>query len=165
MSSGKTIALTLGFLGTFALGVWVSPHVRPSLVGEPEPVMQTASAPAPAPEPDRTAARVRASEDAMVLRPIAASTVELQRLLKPVLNEGMNLKMASDGFRDGEQFAAVAHAARNLGIPFMVLKQRVLEEKMTLAAAIREIKPDVNAALEANRARIQARADIAAITL
>ena len=74
------------------------------------------------------------------------------------------MTIASDGFRNGEQFAAVAHAARNLGVPFMLLKHRVLEEHRSLAAAIRELKPGVNAVEEANRAQSMARADIAAIS-
>lgn len=42
--------------------------------------------------------------------------------LKDVLNQGTNVQMAAEGFRNGEQVAAVAHAARNTGVPFMVLK-------------------------------------------
>jgi hypothetical protein len=77
----------------------------------------------------------------------------------------MNLAIAAKGFRSGEEFAAVAHASRNLGVPFMVLKHRVLEERKSLAAAIRELKPDADAVKEAGRARIMARADVAAAAL
>jgi hypothetical protein len=70
---------------------------------------------------------------------------------------------AAAGFRDAEQFAAVAHAARNTGVPFQLLKHQVLQEKRTLAQAIRVVRPDVDAAVEAERARLIARGDVAAI--
>jgi len=54
----------------------------------------------------------------------------------------------------------VAHAARNTQVPFMVLKHRVLNEGRTLADAIREYKPEVNAKAEVTRARAAARADL-----
>jgi hypothetical protein len=53
--------------------------------------------------------------------------MQVFRASKPVLSEGMNLAIAAKGFRSGEEFAAVAHASRNLDVPFMVLKHRVLE--------------------------------------
>ena len=74
-----------------------------------------------------------------------------------------NMAMAADGFRSAEQFATVAHAARNTEVPFMVLKHRVLNEGKSLAQAIRESKPAIDAANEASQARAQARSDIAAI--
>jgi hypothetical protein len=40
----------------------------------------------------------------------------------------------------------------------------VLNQGKTLAEAIRESKPDLNALAEANRARAEARSDIAALT-
>jgi hypothetical protein len=74
------------------------------------------------------------------------------------------MTIASEGFRDAEQFATVAHASRNTAIPFMVLKHRVVIEGKTLAAAIRESKPDLDATSEATRARSEARADLAKLT-
>jgi hypothetical protein len=71
------------------------------------------------------------------------------------------MKMASEGFRDAELFASVAHAAKNTEVPFVLLKHRVLREGMTLDRAIAELKPNVNAAIEAQRARAEARSDIA----
>jgi hypothetical protein len=83
--------------------------------------------------------------------------------LKPLLNKGANMNLASEGFGDAEQFAAVAHAARNTEIPFMVLKHRVVNEDASLAAAIHEIRPDLNGAVEARRAHTQAKSDISAL--
>ena len=62
---------------------------------------------------------------------LPADKPELQARLKPVLNQGAKMDIAAEGFRSGEQFAAVAHAARNTQIPFMVLKHRVVDERKT----------------------------------
>lgn len=161
MTIGKGTALALGFAGAVAFGIWIGPYVYDRGDATRAPVAE-ATVPAAEAAPAATARTQRApAQERFAVIP--ASSPELHRRLKPVLTEGTNLTIAARGFRDGEQFAAVAHAARNTGVPFMVLKQRVLEERMSLAAAIRELKPDVDAAREANRARILARADIAAI--
>jgi hypothetical protein len=94
---------------------------------------------------------------------IPVSAPELQKHLKPLLNKGSDMTLAARDFRDAEQFAAVAHAARNTNVPFVLLKHRVLNQGKTLAEAIRESKPDLNALEEANRARAEARSDIAAL--
>jgi hypothetical protein len=70
------------------------------------------------------------------------------------------MTIASDGFASGEQFATVAHAARNTSVPFVVLKHRVLTEGRTLADAIHEFKPALDAKAEVARAREAARADL-----
>jgi hypothetical protein len=94
---------------------------------------------------------------------LPASTPALHDRLKPVLNRGTKMEIAADGFASAEQFATVAYAARYTEVPFMVLKHRVLDEGKTLAAAIRESKPGVNAAAEVVRARQAARRDISTI--
>ena len=71
------------------------------------------------------------------------------------------MSLAAEGFRNAEQFAAVAHAARNTEIPFVLLKHRVLNEGKTLATAIRESQPTINAETEATRAVAEARSDLA----
>ncbi|MEO6010012.1 MAG: hypothetical protein ABIU38_18345 [Vicinamibacteraceae bacterium] len=81
-----------------------------------------------------------------------------------MLNRGTRMADAAEGFRDATQFATVAHAARNTGVPFAVLKHAVLEEDQTLVRAIRASKPDVDAEREATRAANAARFDIAVIT-
>jgi hypothetical protein len=87
----------------------------------------------------------------------------LHARLKPLLNKGANMDVASEDFGDAEQFAAVAHAARNTEIPFMVLKHRVVYEGTSLDAAIHEIKPHLNGRVEAQRAYTQAKSDISAL--
>jgi len=56
----------------------------------------------------------------------------------------------------------VAHAARNTKVPFMVLKHHVLQEKHSLAEAIRTANPSLDANAEVRRARTEARSDLAA---
>jgi hypothetical protein len=73
------------------------------------------------------------------------------------------MDIAADGFRSAQEFAAVAHAARNINVPFMVLKHRVVVEGHTLTDAIRDTKPEVDATAEAARAEAAAKSDIAAI--
>ena len=70
------------------------------------------------------------------------------------------MTMASEGFSSSEAFVATAHAARNLNIPFVVLKDRVVAQKKSLAAAISEIKPEVNAKIEAAKAVAGAKEDL-----
>jgi hypothetical protein len=91
---------------------------------------------------------------------VALSTPELHERLKPVLNKGADMTIAAEGFRSAEEFAMVAHAARNTEVPFMVLKHRVLTEGKSLAKAIRESKPDIDANAEVRRARAEARSDL-----
>jgi hypothetical protein len=73
------------------------------------------------------------------------------------------MEIASQEFKDGEQLAIVAHAARNTQIPFMVLKHRGLEEGKSLADAIQEFKPELDAKAEAARAKVEAKSDVAAV--
>jgi hypothetical protein len=94
---------------------------------------------------------------------VAVDAPELHARLKPVLNRGTKMELADDGFSSAEQFAMIAHAAKNTGVPFVVLKHRVLTEGKSLTAAIRESKPDLNAAAEVRRARAAAREDVSAI--
>ena len=95
---------------------------------------------------------------------IPVSAPELHDRLKPVLARGTKIPMAVEGFKDAEQFATIAHAARNTQVPFILLKHRVLTEGQSLEAAIRASKPDLDAATEVERARTEARNDIAALS-
>jgi hypothetical protein len=79
---------------------------------------------------------------------------------QPLLQRGADVQLAAEGFRTPELFMAVAHASRNLEVPFVVLKHRVLNERMTLSKAIAATRPDVNAAEHASQAMAAARADV-----
>lgn len=87
-------------------------------------------------------------------------TSGLASIVKPLLQPGTDMTMASDGFTTSESFVATAHAAKNLGIPFVVLKDHVVAQRLSLADAIRQIKPEANAKTEAARAIAEARASM-----
>lgn len=72
--------------------------------------------------------------------------------------------VAVEGFKDAEQFATIAHAARNTQVPFILLKHRVLAEGQSLEEAIVASKPDLDAATEVALARREAKADVAALS-
>ena len=158
MTVGKVSALTLSLIGALALGIWIGHAAwRPSA---PHAALGTPPAVTAHAERARAARRApRADEHAPSTVPV--SNPELHARLKPLLNRGTNMTAAADGFDDAGEFAAVAHAAQNTDVPFVVLKHRVLDEKKTLAAAIHESKPDLNARVEADRAWAEARSDLA----
>lgn len=169
MTMGKTTALVAALVGALALGVFIGPFVwdrdsvssnrtvsravRPAAGADEAPRAATATARAPE---SRATAPSKAAKPA-----VASSEPALHQQVKPLLNRGADVAVAAEGFESGEQFATVAHAARNTEIPFMLLKHRVLTEHKSLAAAIQESKPDLDARSEANRARAAAREDIA----
>jgi hypothetical protein len=171
MTFGKASALALGFVGALLLGVWVGPHVREYAATMNAPDAQVAAPAAESSKAQPVASAARANktstkpaakvDEAKVPDAIPASATEVRDHVKPLLNRGANVTMASDGFRDAEQFVTVARAARNTEIPFILLKHRVLTEGKSLATAIRESKPDLDATIEANRARAEAKSDMA----
>lgn len=173
MTIGKTLALTAGFVGAVALGMAIGPSWM-SREAAPVAVVQPVASPPPAVSaPAQPARRTRAASAANSsatgaaaearVSAVPASQPELQQRLKMVLNRGADMSVAAKGFRDGEQFAMVAHAARNTEVPFMVLKHRVLTEGRSLEEAILESKPVADAATEVTRAREAAKSDIKAI--
>ena len=179
MTVGKAAALTAGFLGAFAVGIAVGPSVREKLsvdgtrVAAPSVETATTNASPPtasAPAPAKTT-RARATAAAPKPAPsreatvssVAVSEPRLHAQLKPVLNRGARMDVAAEGFRSAEEFATVAHAARNTNVPFMVLKHRVLIEGRTLADAIHEAKPEIDARAEVARAEVAAKSDLVAV--
>jgi hypothetical protein len=181
MTVPKALALTAAFVGVFGLGVLVGPSVMdrfsdrqpsaeagpaqtmtvPASSEEQAPARQTPRARSTANRNAATPARVRPSAEAPSA--LSASEPRLHDRLKPVLNRGARMTVAAEGFRSAEQFAAVAHAARNTNVPFMVLKHRVVTEGQTLEAALRDVKPDVDAKAEVAKAEAAAKSDVAAI--
>ena len=173
MTIGKMTALAFGLVGGFVLGVWTGPHLVQRADRAESAVHQTVVVP----DAEHPRDVVLEAKQARAARAAAASTAAartarvnvdvdapaLQERLKPVLNRGANMALAAEGFRSAEEFATVAHAARNTDVPFVLLKHRVLNEGKSVAEAIRESKPEANAAVEANLARAQARTDIASI--
>jgi hypothetical protein len=181
MTFGKAAGLTVAFVGVFALGVVSGPRImnrfdvapdRTSTVSDNAPVPEPAeSTPAPAPRARARVTPAPANEPARAdvaakreAPAIAASNPELEGRLKKVLRQGAKMDMAADGFASAEQFALVAHASHDADVPFMLLKHRVVDEGKTIEAAIRESKPDADAAAVVTQAREQARADVSAIS-
>ena len=164
MTIGKMTALGFGLVGAFALGVWTGPHITQRASDPTSAVHETVTVPqTPDDAKPADAARSVRRASAAPAANVEVTAPALQDRLKPVLNRGANMAMAAEGFRSAEQFATVAHAARNTSVPFLLLKHRVLNEGKSVAEAIRESKPAVNAAVEANLARAQARSDIASL--
>ena len=184
MTLGKASAMTAAFIGVFVLGVAVGPSMKDLFADRPEraavePAQAAATpvadqAPVRAPARSTPRARAKASTETAAAKSSArptsparsampASEPRLHARLKPVLNSGARMTVAAEGFRSGEEFAAVAHAARNTNVPFMVLKHRVVDEGRTLEDALRDVKPDVDAKAEVSRAQAAAKSDVAAI--
>ena len=182
MTMGKAAGLTAGFVAAVALGIAIGPSVRhswshsesaPSAVVQTESTPDTAPASAPEKKPSMTArAKPRAAAPKAAEAPRAAmdtsATValtepKLHAKLKPVLNPGARMDVAAQGFKSAEQFAMVAHAARNTSVPFMVLKHRVVDEGRSLADALHQVKPELDAKAEVDKARAAAKADLDAV--
>lgn len=183
MKTGKTSAATLGLVGGLALGVWIGSEMtsgREAMTPEPAAVTaQAAEVPAETPPPakrkrvtrvarNNAAAAVEAPASESTTAPrlvmtIPVSAPELHERIKPVLARGTKMPLAIQGFSDAEQFATLAHAAKNTQVPFILLKHRVLNEGQSLEEAIRASKPDVDARQEVEKARSAAKSDIAAV--
>ena len=190
MKTGKTSAATLGLVGGLVLGAWIGAEIS-NRVETPEPATATVkaieepAAPAAPAKPKRVVTSRRAAAGARVARAasgdaavapmpestpklvmtIPVSAPELHERMKPVLAKGTKLTMAAEGFASAEQFATLAHAARNTQVPFILLKHRVLTEGQSLEDAIRASRPDIDARVEALRAKGEARADMLSLSI
>jgi hypothetical protein len=187
MRTGKTSAATLGLVGGLALGAWIGSEMtllNDRNVAAPEPAAVTATAveepavPATRTKPKRVVRAPRAASGGAVavdapapesapklVMTIPVSAPELHQRMKPVLAHGTKLPLAVEGFTSAEQFATLAHAARNTQVPFILLKHRVLSEGQSLEEAIRASRPDIDAKTEALKAKGAARADILSLTV
>ena len=158
----KTSMMVLGMAGAFALGLAVGPQLDANRLAAPAPAQIAAAAPASPP-----VALVKASASTAtprLERVLPATAKAVQRQVQALLNDGADARLAATGFPNARELMTVAHAARNTEIPFMLLKHRMLDERMTLARAIRESKPELNEVAEVNRARAAAKADLARIS-
>jgi len=163
MSFTKASLVSLGLVCAFALGLSLGPKFSENGVVTIEPVVSAAPASAvDVPLPDPAPVVVRATP--RLERVPTASAPPVQQHVKQLLNRGADVRKAAEGFPNALQLMTVAHAARNTEIPFVVLKHRVLSEGKPLSAAIAEFKPELNEVEEANRARAEARADLARLS-
>jgi len=157
MQPAQSIAIVLALSCAYAIGVWTGPYVVERSATETD---MTAEAAAPRGAYTSPAMSPDLARD---LSSVPVTSEDLQAQLKPLLNRGARMDIASDGFDDAVEFASVVYAAHNTGIPFMVLKHRVLEEDQNLADAMRASKPDIHVGLEANRAQAEARSLVASV--
>jgi hypothetical protein len=165
------------------LGAWIGSELMTSRANAPEPSAVTTEAVAESPAPAAPAKPKRAARVTRAARPassaaeapmpestpklvmtIPVSAPELHARMKPVMARGTKLPLAVEGFTSAEQFATIAHASRNTQVPFILLKHRVLVEGQSLEQAISASKPDLDARSEVQRARQEAKADIAALS-
>lgn len=156
----KASALLVALLGAAAIGVVARPYIihdRPADTVAVAPAMPAAESRPVVKKTSEPIAVVRAAS-------VKEVTPALQDRVKPLLKRGTDMNLAVQGFSKAEDFAAVAHAANNCDIPFVLLKHRVLNEHMTLAHAIGVSRPMIAADVEAGRARAEARSDVAATT-
>jgi preprotein translocase subunit SecD len=178
MTAAKTGLLSAGLVGVFVLGVMTGPTVRDnwSKMKAPEAAVAAPSVEPSAPAPvkaDRPAPRAKSSSSrvqeavttkkpANAIQRIEVSMwePETRDRVKAVLNRGSRLEIAAADFDSSEQFVTVAHAARNTNVPFVVLKDRVVNQGQSLADAIREFKPELDAKAEVKRARAAAQSDL-----
>lgn len=172
MTVGKAGLITAALVGVVALGVatgptiqrhWSSTHAPDTRAAEPS------TPPAAAPPAARVHSTARRTHDVPAVKKesnkietIAVSMwePEFRDRVKAVLNPGAKPELAAANFASPEQFMTVAHAARNTQVPFMVLKDRVVNQGQSLAQAIHEFKPDLDARAEVTRARAAAREDL-----
>lgn len=161
MKFSRASLVYLGIVGAFGLGLSVGPLVGARHGGA------SAAADVPGPPPMTTAAVVMPAPERRpsprLERVPTASAEPVQRQVKLLLNRGADVRKAAEGFANAYQFMTLAYAAKNTDIPFVVLKHRVLGEGKPLATAIAELKPELDEVAEVNRARAEARADLARI--
>ena len=173
MTFGKAAALTASLVGAMAFGVWVGPYItdraatlQSSQPAISEPAAEKTDVAAPVRKAAKPRAAIKRTDNANTasVQTVSVSAPRLHQRLKPLLNRGADMAIVSQGFKSAEDLAATVHAARNVDVPFMLLKHRIVDQGKSLTAAIRETKPDVNAEKAAAQARAQAREDLGGIS-
>jgi hypothetical protein len=180
MKVGKAVVFMIAFVAVLIVGVITAPTIRdrwskvhapaaaveqPSAAGQPvaaAPVKAKPRTPRAKPSSSRSDDMVAVKRPPDTIQTIAVSVwePELRDRVKSVLSPGSRLELAAADFNDSEQFVTVAHAARNTKVPFMVLKDGLLNRGQSLAETIHEFKPELDAKAEVRRARSAARADL-----
>ncbi|MGH8676325.1 MAG: hypothetical protein ACREVG_18705 [Burkholderiales bacterium] len=80
--------------------------------------------------------------------------------LAKLLPAGTDLQSAASGFKNLGEFVAAVHVSNNLGILFADLKTKIMAGD-SLGEAIRKLRPDADAQVEARKARARAEDDLA----
>lgn len=162
------IAIATGIAGAMALTIWLAsapgtvtaPVDRAARATSDRPDVARTSLPKRAAPTPADAAPVWPNESTVIVPSYLVTQPKLAERVQPLLQRGADVELAAQGFGSAEMFAAVAHAAHNLDVPFVVLKHRVLNERLTLSKAIAATRADVNANEEASRAVAAGRADV-----
>ena len=100
--------------------------------------------------------------------PIAALPAEragdarLAATLAKLLPPGTDLRAEASGFKTLGDFVAAAHVSNNLAIPFATLKAKIVKGD-SLGDAIQALRPDIDAQIEARKARAMAADDLAKV--
>jgi len=100
--------------------------------------------------------------------PIAALPAEragdarMAGTLAKLLPPGTDLRAEASGFRSLGDFVAAAHVSNNLAIPFASLKARIVRGE-SLGEAIQALRPEIDAQIEARKARALAADDLAKV--
>ena len=170
MSPWTKLLLAISGVGAIALTIWIA-SATPDRSTAPDPAGRAVAV---RPDVARTSlSRPKRSREkpvevssevpgpsTVIVPSYLVTQPKLADRVQPLLQRGADVQLAAEGFRTPELFAAVAHAAHDLDVPFVVLKHRVLNERLTLSKAIAAIRPDVNADEYASRAMAAARADV-----
>jgi hypothetical protein len=80
--------------------------------------------------------------------------------LQSMLPAGLTVAQAATGFKNQGQFVAAVNVSRNLGIPFVDLKARMVGQGLSLGQSIQALRPSVDGPREAMRAQRQAARDL-----
>jgi hypothetical protein len=79
--------------------------------------------------------------------------------LKKQLPDGADLRESAAGFRNLGDFVSAVHASNNLQIPFKEVKARMMNGG-NLVSAIAALRPEMDASVEARKARATANAEL-----
>ena len=82
--------------------------------------------------------------------------------ISKLLTPGTDLRAEASGFRTLGDFVAAAHVSNNLAIPFATLKAKIVKGD-SLGEAIQALRPDIDAQIEARKARAMAANDLAKV--
>ena len=173
MTVAKAGLITAGVIGVIALGVATGPTIQKDWSRMHAPGTRAVDRSAPpattarharesSPRKHEVAAVKTVKKESNTIDTVVPSAwqPEFRNRVKEVLNPGAKPEIAAANFASAEQFMTVAHVARNTQVPFMVLKERVVNQRQSLAQAIHELRPDLDARAEVTRARAAARQDL-----
>jgi hypothetical protein len=107
--------------------------------------------PTPGSSRGRQSGAARTAALSPVQRQLARNS-NLASRLTDRLPKGFDAVSASSGFRTLGQFAAAVTASNNLEIPFVTLKSRIVDRRVSLGDAIRELRPSADHRAEVRRA-------------